>query len=128
MGNANFKNLTLFFVKQLHTKGQINIKDCVQAMIDAGEKYMASEGSYTDAPTLSEACMFILGQWDNVVEACEITDEQTKVYEQWHGGNDVYPAGWDFDEISIFYSINWRFTKEAREKYPDIPLLESFIS
>lgn len=53
MGHAYLHNISDFFVRRLYAKGSLTIRECVDALMRAGEKLHAAEGEHDDAPTIS---------------------------------------------------------------------------
>jgi len=147
MGYANYTNLSRFFVRRLYAKGKLSMKEAVDAAVNAKETMHASECDYPEPYMLGmafeEIVWFLLKSHSDgtkknkgffekdcscsrVVEPVEpLTDEQKNVLELWHDNDSSWPGVGDEPEgnYATLDSIQWKFCKGWRKRYPDIPLL-----
>lgn len=133
MGHANLSNISDFFIKRLYAKGKLSIKECADALQEAGETLHASEGEYEDLYMLRHGLMDVVQflrdegkQWPIVIPHKDTTPTQHDILRQWEDGNmDDWDCGDDGNggEYGIFDSIQWVFGPGWRQKYRDIPRL-----
>lgn len=139
MGHASVTNLSDRLIKQLYAKGQISIQEVADDCIKRGETLHASEGRYEERYMIClglEDCVrwLLLPQKPTpkskavpVIEVCEMTEEQTKVYNEWIGdGGDDWDSGDDGmgGEYGMLDSIKWKFAPGWRKRYPEIESLD----
>ena len=137
MGHASVGNIAQFWLRRLYAKGKLTIKDCVDAMVKAGEQLAASEGYYSDDYMLEMGLTEVInhlvshqpvtwvknrlihGAVEPVVE--DMTKRQKEIFAEWMDGDKV--GDWDGDvdneesQYAIFASIPWRFAPGWRGRY-----------
>lgn len=135
MGHGHVKPHCKFFLKRLYAKGKLSIRECGQAMQDAGMKYLASEGAYDDQWMLEWAVTDIVIYYLKHVHEVTIHGIQTPILEpvtplkedqvialfRWLTGN----ASDEVAEHEALMSIQWKYAKGWRNRREDIPLLEN---
>jgi len=135
MGHGHVKPHCEFFLKRLYAKGKLSIRECAQAMKDAGMKYLASEGEYDEPWMLEWAVSDIVGYYldyrevtingvqHSVIEpVTPLKKEQAEMLEQWL--DHCFPAD-EEGAHEAFDTIQWKFSKGWRKRFKDIPLLEN---
>jgi hypothetical protein len=135
MGHAHLDNLLNFFVRRLYAKGKLSIADAQTAASQAGETLHASEGEHTDPCTIrmgfGDVVNFLAAEQGSrwapdrpgpVIEPVSLTDEQKRILIEWDTDDQM---DWDCGEdgnggqYGIFDSIEWKFAKGWRRRYPD---------
>lgn len=126
MGHANVKNLSEFFVEQIHVRGGISLRQAIRAAVARGLTLNASEGPYSDEGMIGMG-LEVVAAWmyedQGIIEPCRpLMPRQQEALAAWHA-ETIHDRP---DLYRWLDTIAWRFTKEWRGKYPNIPLLEYF--
>lgn len=142
MGHADLSNISRFFVKRLHERRKLTLKECSDAMEKARVRYHASEGKHAEPYMLrmglEDVLRFMLdpaadgyrfrpGQPRTaIVEPVKLTTRQRKLLAEWKRGDlEDWDCGDDGDggKYGEFDAIEWKFARGWRKLYPHIPKL-----
>jgi len=137
MGVAHLRPICEFFMRRLYAKGKLSIRECVDAMYENGITYDTSAGSCDDKPHLAlgmgGVIRFMLGilptcppQENRFIELVDPSDKNKKIVMAWvHDAEDAFSPD-SMDDEGFFPQLDdlqWKYTKDWRKKYSQIPRL-----
>lgn len=124
MGHANVKNLSKFFVEQIHARGAVSLRQAIRGAVAHKLTLNASEGPYDDEMMVGMGLEFVAA-WmyedQGIIEPSHpLSPSQQRVLHAWKTNAPIEGE----ESYRALDSIPWRFTREWASRYPHIPLLE----